>query len=393
MRTLALIGDAPNEFGTRMSELKTAKESKIKFRHVALLIVFMLLVIAPAAFVVSYLYNQARDQFVSTVAFTVRSEDVSSASDLLGGLSALGSGSSSDTDILFEYIQSKTLVAAVDQRLNIKEKYSQFYEDDPWYSFDPEDTIEDLTEYWPQMVKIFYDQGTGLIEIKVRSFSRQDSKEIANAIYELSSELINRLNAIARDDAIAYAKDELNRAFERLRDTRSQLAEFRSLNKMVDPQAEIAMQSGVISSLQNQLSELLVEFDLILGTATEDDPRLVEIKQRIDVVKLRILEERDKFARESDSQISYSNLIGEFEGLMVDREYAEKTYLAALAAYDGAITEAQRQSRYLAPYIEPTPAEKSEYPQRALLSIFVLLGLTFLWLTIVLVYYAIKDRR
>lgn len=376
-----------------MSEFKTAKKSKIKFRHVALLIVFMLLVIAPTAFVVSYLHNQARDQFVSTVAFTVRSEDVSSATDLLGGLSALGSGSSSDTDILFEYIQSKSLVAAIDQKINIKKRYSQFYVDDPWYSLDPDDTIEDLTDYWPQMVKIFYDQGTGLIEIKVRSFSREDSKEIANAIYELSSELINRLNAIARDDAIAYAKDELNRAFERLRDTRSQLAEFRSLNKMVDPQAEIAMQSGVINSLQNQLSELLVEFDLILGTATEDDPRLVEIRQRINVVKLRILEERDKFARESDSQISYSNLIGEFEGLMVDREYAEKTYLAALAAYDGAITEAQRQSRYLAPYIEPTLAEKSEYPQRALLSIFVLLGLTFLWLTIILVYYAIKDRR
>ena len=376
-----------------MSELKTAKKSKLKFRHLALLIVFMLLVIAPTAFVVSYLYNQARDQFVSTVAFTVRSEDVSSATDLLGGLSALGSGSSSDTDILFEYIQSKSLVAAVDQKMNIKKRYSQFYKDDPWYSFDPDATIEDLAEYWPQMVKIFYDQGTGLIEIKVRSFSRKDSKEIANAIYDLSSELINRLNAIARDDAIAYAKDELNLAFDRLRDTRSKLVEFRSLNKMVDPQAEIAMQSGVISSLQNQLSELLVEFDLILGTATEDDPRLVEIKQRIDVVKLRILEERDKFAREGESQISYSKLIGEFEGLMVDREYAEKTYLAALAAYDGAITEARRQSRYLAPYIEPTLAEKSEYPQRALLSIFVLLGLTFLWLTIVLVYYAIKDRR
>ena len=102
---LAFISDAPNITGTGMSELKTAKQSKIKFRHVALLIVFMLLVIAPTAFVVSYLYNQARDQFVSTVAFTVRSEDVSSATDLLGGLSALGSGSSSDTDILFEYIQ------------------------------------------------------------------------------------------------------------------------------------------------------------------------------------------------------------------------------------------------------------------------------------------------
>ncbi|MDQ2096010.1 sugar transporter, partial [Rhodobacteraceae bacterium 10Alg 79] len=107
------------------------------------------------------------------------------------------------------------------------------------------------------------------------------------------------------------------------------------------------------------------------------DPRIIQIQRRIEVIQDRIRQERETFAAEKvdGSEENYPTLLAEFEGLTVDREFAEETYRAALAALDIARNNATRQSRYLATYIRPTLAQSAEYPQRE-----VLLGLTLLFL-------------
>jgi len=85
-------------------------------------------------------------------------------------------------------------------------------------------------------------------------------------------------------------------------------------------------------------------------------------------------------------------LIAEYEGLTVDREFAEENYRAALAAVDLARANASRQSRYLATYIAPTVAETSEYPRRGLILGLAALFLTLGWSVMALVYYSVRDR-
>ena len=82
-----------------------------------------------------------------------------------------------------------------------------------------------------------------------------------------------------------------------------------------------------------------------------------------------------------------------FETLSVDLEFAQTSYLAALAGYDKAVRQAQQQSRYLAAYLAPTRPESAEFPQRALLlgltALFTFLG----WAILTLIYYSVRDRR
>ena len=116
------------------------------------------------------------------------------------------------------------------------------------------------------------------------------------------------------------------------------------------------------------------------------------MERKIEVIQSRIDQERAKFSVGDGGQ-DYATIVSEFERLTVDREFAEQTYTAALTNFDLARAEAQRQSRYLAPYVRPTMAEKSEYPQR-----FVILGLVALfsllaWAIITLVFYSLRDRR
>lgn len=360
-----------------------------------LLLSFLLCVILPSFFTGGYLWTRAEDQYTSSVGFTVRREDTPSAVELLGGLGAFSGSSSSDSDILFEFIQSQELVERVDETLDLHSLYSRHYSTDPVFSLAPDSTIEDLVEYWQRMVLISYAPGTGLIELKVLAFTPEEARAIAREIFRESSEMINMLSAIAREDATRYAREELDAAVTQLKQARQALTAFRSRTQIVDPSADIQMQMGLLNTLQQQLGKELIDYDLLLTSVQQGDPRLQKSQQRIAALRARIDAERDKFGSggETTSGEDYATLVAEFERMMVDREFAEKKYTGALSNYDAALAQAQRQSRYLAAYLHPTLAESAEYPRRPLLMGLTVLFLLIAWSTAALIYYSLRDRR
>jgi capsular polysaccharide transport system permease protein len=374
-----------------------AGKAKRKKRHLGLISGFAVMVLLPVLATWWYLSEQAVDQYASTVAFTVRSEDVSSATDLLGGLgkSFGGGGGGSDSDILYEFIRSQALVAQIDESLNLRDYYSLHVRTDPIFGFNPHGTIEDLTAYWQRMVRISYDGGSGLMELRVLAFDPLEARQIANAIFVNSTAMINNLSTIAREDGTRYAREDLELAVERLKQARESLTAFRISSEIVDPTADIEGQMGLLNLLQSQQVEALIEFDLLNDSTREGDPRLEQARRRIDVIEDRIREERQKFGvgGSATGDTSYAETIAEFERLAVDREFAEQAYAATLAAFDGARAEANRQSRYLAAYIKPTLAERSEFPNRPLLIGIVALFSFLGWAIMCLVYYALRDRR
>jgi capsular polysaccharide transport system permease protein len=339
------------------------------------------------------MFARAQDQYVSYVGFSVRSEDVGSALDILGGLGSIGGGGAEDQSILYEYLQSQELVRALSKKIDLKKAYATTYDLDPIFSFNPDGTIEDLTKYWGRMTKVFYDSSTGLIELRVHAFDAAEAKAIADFIFAKSSEMINELSDAAREDATRYAREELDHAVARLRLARQAGTTFRSENQVVDPAAEIGAQTGLLSELQARLSNALITYDLLKESASANDPRLEQALLRIEVIQQRIKEEREKYANTGAGGSDFSALVGEYEGLAVDREFAERAYLAALAAYDSAQTTAQRKSKYLAAYIKPTLAERAEYPLRSVSIALVGGFLLMAWMIGALIFYAIKDRR
>lgn len=374
-----------------------ATKASPKPRHWGLFFTFLMIVALPVGASWWYLTERAVDQYASTVAFTVRSEDISSAADLFGGIGpALGaSGGSTDSDILYEFIRSQTMVAEIDEALGLRTYYSRYEDDDPIFGFDSEGTIEDLTTYWRRMVRISYDAGSGLMELRVLAFDPDQAKQIADAIFINSTEMINELSAIAREDSTRYAREDLDMAVGQLKSARENLTAFRIANEIVDPAADIEGQMGLLNLLQSQQVEALIEFDLLNNSTRAGDPRLGQAQRRIDVIEARIREERRKFGvggGETQSE-SYAETIAEFERLAVDREFAEQRYAATLSVFDAARTESNRQSRYLAAYIKPTLAERAEFPNRALIIGIVALFSFLSWAIMALVYYALRDRR
>lgn len=373
-----------------------AAPARSRRRHWGLLLVFLLLVPVPTAAVAWYLYARAADQYASVLGFTVRREEYAGVGDILGGLSSsLGNSASHDTDILYEYVHSQDLVAAIDARLDLKRLYSPHVDTDPLLSFAPDGTIEDLTGYWSRMVRVSYDAGAGLMELRVLAFDPDAAKAIADAIYDECSTMINALSAAARADATRYTREDLELAVERLKQAREALTQFRLQTQIVDLDADIQGQMGLLNNLQAQLAEALIELDLLTGTAREGDPRLVQAQRRIEVIRARIDEERRKFGTGGigPGGENYATTVSDYERLTVDREFAERAYTAALSAHDSARAEADRRNRYIAAYIRPTRAERAEFPQRELITAVTAFFGFLAWAILSLVYYSLRDRR
>ena len=372
---------------------QVAGPAKMKRRHMGLLRGFYLFVCLPLIVAAGYLYFVAQPQFASTMGFAVRSEEASAPADFLGGIVSLsGNSSGSDTDVLFEFIRSQRMVRAVDQRVGLRTVWSA--PNDPVFGLAQDATIEDLLAYWQRMVKVFYDSSSGLIELRIHAFDPEQAQALGQVIFEESTFLINDLSAIAREDATRYAANELELAVERLRIARQAVAEFRLRTQILDPEADILGRMGLLNSLQEQLASAQIELDIVNQTTGSGDPRVERAERRVRVIEERIAEERDRFSiDEGTPNGAYATLVGEYESLAVDLQFAETSYLSALASFETARAEALRKSRYLAAYVEPTLAETPEYPQR-LVILFTLGGFLFgIWATLTMVYYSVRDRR
>ena len=118
--------------------------------------------------------------------------------------------------------------------------------------------------------------------MRATAFTPEDAQAITRAILEKSSALVNQLAEQAREDAMRFARDELDEAEAHLREVRQQLADFRREHSLVDPSADVDGQSGLLTALKAELAKALVERDMLPTYADEGDQRVVQANRRID---------------------------------------------------------------------------------------------------------------
>jgi capsular polysaccharide transport system permease protein len=375
-----------------MAAAQTVAQARPRARHWGVLASFALLVLLPFLASTAYLYLRAADQYHSTTAFSIRSEEMgSAAAGILGAITQIGSGSASDTDILYNFIRSQRIVAEIDAELDLRRIYNAA-EGDPVFTLGDDASIEDLVRHWERMVTVDF-SGEGIIEVRANAFRPEDAQAISQAILAQSGMLVNRLSVQAREDAVRFAREEAEEAEAALRTVRQSLAEFRREHRLVDPSADVAGQMGLLNALQGELAQALVERDMLLSFVGDSDQRVVQANRRINAVTARIEEERASLGVAGADGGALPEIVGRYEELLVDLEFANTAYTQTLAGLAAARAEARRQSRYLAPHVEPTLAQSALYPRRAMLAGLIGLFLVLGWGLLMLVYYNVRDNR
>jgi capsular polysaccharide transport system permease protein len=327
------------------------------------------------------------------MSFSVRTESMQSATDLLGGLSSITGSSSSDVDILTQFIGSGDLIQLVNEQVNLKDAFSAQWPRDFLFAFNPNGQFEDLHEYWNSIATT--QSVNGIVTLTVRSYDPETSYAITLAIYEASRELINRLLDEAHADASRFSRDELRAGESRLAKARKGLTSFRLEAQIVDPNASLQAQMGILTQLQAQLADSLVQRNLLSRSARDDDPRLNETNRKISALQTQIDIEQQKFSLggQGPGGEDYATLFADYERLTSDLQFAEDAYRSAQLTYTSAIADAKRTARYLVAHVQPTVAEKSLYPLRVTHLLVTSLFVFLLWSVGLLAYYSIRDRR
>jgi capsular polysaccharide transport system permease protein len=373
------------------AETADARPSRGAFRHKVMLAGFLAGVVLPGALGTAYMFLRAADQYQSSTAFSVKAEDLSGGLGALQAFTQITSSSVPDSAILFDFIQSRALVEKVDAELDLVAMFNRDPQDIV-FSLGPDPSAEDLLDYWQRMVRVTLDTRTNILQLDVRAFTPEDAVAISEATIRNSTVLVNELSAIAQEDATRFANEDLEEAEAKLKALRLEIRRFRNENQMIDPTSDVNTQGGVLSALQTQLAESLVERAALVPSARPEDWRLGELNNRIEAIRSQIAAERAAIGQSAGNGAALTEIIGQYEELLVDLEFAQNAYTSAMAAVERAKAEARRQSRYLAVHIAPRPADESLYPKRLIYSGLIVLALLSAWSLAVLVYYNIRDR-
>lgn len=231
--------------------------------------------------------------------------------------------------------------------------------------------------------------------MRARAFSPEAAQKVNEKILEFSGELVNEINNIAHEDAVRYALDDLQRTKARLSQARTALTEFRVLNEMVDPGVDVSTQTSLVATLEAQLTETLIEIEMLSANKRRSDTRLNQALQRQQVLQSRIDQERTKRAIGTGAagKQGMARLFGEYERLIVEVEFTEQSYQIARAGFDAAISDARRNTRYLAAHILPTRAQQSLFPERGMIMSFIALATFLIWALTALIGFSFLDRR
>ncbi|WP_107498406.1 sugar transporter [Thalassobius sp. I31.1] len=362
----------------------------MRSRHKFLIWSFMLVVQLPVGLLALYLGVFATPQFASSMSFSIRSEEFANPFDALSGLGELSSGTSSDAQIVFDFIRSQKIVRTIDEQVGLRALYSA-PDNDPVFTISADVSVEKLVQHWHSMVQINLDKGSGIVRVKAFAFNPEDARRINHNILQQSQELVDQLSFLARQDAIGYAQEDLESARERLKVARQELSEFRSSARIIDPTIAVQSQGGVSAALQQQLADAWIELDLLTAATTrEDDPRLTQLRRRVAAIEGRLEEERQALAGSANSGMV--EIVGRFEALLVEREFAEQAFVSAAAAFDVARADAGRRTKYLAVHIEPTLSDTALYPRSWVIIPIAFALLLLSWAVAIMVAYSIRDR-
>jgi capsular polysaccharide transport system permease protein len=338
----------------------------------------------------------AADQYSAEARFAIRGANaVKGVPDLLGVFGgSSGSGSvAGDSYIVMDYIRSREVLEKMAPMADIRAIYSNPTAD---YvaRLDPTVSIEELAKYWRTMVELGYDASSQIVTIKVRAFTPAEAKQVLEAILRLSEELINALSDRARADAVRYAEQEVRRTEDRLKATRATLRTFRDQQQDIDPLKKAETQLTLLGRLEAELAAAKARLLTMRQYMGQTAPTVTYLENQIKALERQAEQERAKLGKGEapEKGATLSGAVADYEELVVEREFAEKAYVAALAALERSHNDAAQQQRYIATFVTPGLPEEAQHPKRLTNTIIVLGISVLLWSLGLLIVYAVRDH-
>ena len=352
---------------------------------------FLILVGVPTLISAIYYGAIASNIYVSETRYAIRTAVQAptggTLSAILGAPSVGGAGN--DSQIVRDYVLSRDMLDQLESRLQLKEHYGS--SDIDWFSRLPSwASQEDFHKYYRGMVGVGIDASSDITTLRVKAFDPTHAQLLAEEIIQLSEQLVNGLSDRIIADTLRFARKELELAEARVINASETLTEFRNSSRSIDPGEETTAVMGIVTNLESQLADARTELLEAQSVMRSDTGRVQNLQARAAALARQVEVERKRLA--SDSGTDLAKIIYGYEPLVLNQKLAEQLYSSALESLEIARTDAQRQQRYLIPFVAPQFPDESLEPKRVWGILTTFFGATLIFAIGGLIFAAIKDH-
>lgn len=340
----------------------------------------LLFVLLPTLAGMVYFGLIAADRYESEARFVIRMPGMTGAGGALaalmqnaeGGLQSAGMARGTDDSyIVNDYLESRDALAYVEAHAGYRKAVENEAADFLWRfpNFFTSNSQEGLYRHYRRLMSVSFDRTTGVSTLRVEAFTPAEAQRLATSLLEAAEALVNRLNERARRDSIAFAEAEVDRMRQRAGDAQAKLTAFREQESLIDPtHSTLAVLEG-IARLSQEVALVNVQLRE-LQSGSPAGPQIAALRNRQAALEAQIAAERQKLAGDA---LSIAPRIAEYEGLMLEREFAHRALLAALTAVEMARHDATRQHVYVEQVAAPSLPDRAAYPLRVLWCLGILL--------------------
>lgn len=380
----------------------------------------LLIVILPTLFAFFYFGLIASDQYESTADYVIKTQSGGdTTSGLAGILGAVGMGGGShgsssvggeDSSMVEAYVSSGQILRDLSKDIDLRAMYAS--KDIDWISrlrshpdlfskligrkvrrtTSQELSEEDLLKYWKTKVEVTPGEAPGTSTLKVRAFTPEDAKTIADHVIELGERLVNKVSERAMRDAVVFAEQEVHSAHDRALKAFDELQSFQEKSKQVDPQGFAKARSEIQGKLEGDLSSLQAQMEALRKNLPDEAPGIQQMRTQVAAIQEQLMVEKNRSTSAGDGK-SATAVINEFGKRQLETEFASKDYLSALTALESARINANRQNRYLEAFDKPNLPDKPALPKRWYSIITVLAVTLLLWGGWTLFIAGVKEHQ
>lgn len=324
---------------------------------------FMLTTFLPTLVSIVYFGFVSSDVYISESRFVVRSPERQSSSPF--GVLLKGAGFSKaqeDSYTVQDYILSRDAIKALNEELNIKEKYSADSIDrvSRFSGLDFDDSLEAFYPYYLRKVTVQLDSASSISTLSTRAYTAEDAYKINQRLVEFAESFVNRLNERGRQDMIQFSLDEVAEAQKKARSASLAIAAYRDEKGVIDPEKQSSIPLQQIAKLQDELISIRAQV-LQLEKLAPDNPQLPVLRQRVTLLEKEIQSEINGV---TGGERSLAGKVTEFHRLALEKEFADKMVTSAMSSLEQARSEVLRKQLYLERVVQPSFPDMATEPKR-----------------------------
>ena len=336
--------------------------------------IFACVVLLPTVAVFLYYLLWASPMYVSQTRFAIRSADSSGGGlDIASALLRSSSSTGADAHIVVEYIQSLDIIHDIDKELGVDLHFSDKGHD-VFSRLTNNPTQDEQLRYWKWAVIPALDQDTGIIILETKAYSPEMAQKIAAAVLARSEALVNTMNLRAREDAVSLAQSEVQRAEARVRKAQEAMRNFRDAHTLLDPRVTAAGLQGVVTELEGEAVKLRAQLAEAQSFMRSSAPATKALQTRLKAVESQLDQEKQRLAGLRSQEGNLNAVVGEYEDLTIEAEFAQKQLVTAMSALESARVHEVAKSRYVVAFQQPTLPDESLYPRPFLFTAYVFVG-------------------